>query len=176
MLLLRMEKHLNVNDYKFKDLILLVGDLNINSKEAPFRLTLSSHLKEAGSKRNVGAEKRKDLRRPLQEEEEELERFEEFKAFQKLFAKKNYDLIDHMVENDSSHPVTFGDNEYILTDHSESQSFQRLDYIFTVRPSRGSGSAKLKADSSTCVVQQFKQPDKRYGQLSDHYGISIEIK
>lgn len=62
MLLLRMEKHLNANDYKFKDLIMLVGDLNINSRETPFRLTVSSHLKETGSKRIIAGEKSKDLR------------------------------------------------------------------------------------------------------------------
>lgn len=32
------------NQYKNKDLVMLVGDMNINSNEQPFKLTSNSHL------------------------------------------------------------------------------------------------------------------------------------
>lgn len=52
---------LEKNQYKNKDLVLLVGDMNINSNEKPFKLTSNSHL---GSYKEQKIDK-KTVRQPL---------------------------------------------------------------------------------------------------------------
>jgi len=51
-----------------------------------------------------------------------------------LFSEQGYEITDHLYDREGVHLPTFGDNEYILTDHSESTSRQRLDFIFTLKP------------------------------------------
>ena len=66
-----------------------------------------------------------------------------------------------MYEHYKEHKTTFGDNEKILTDETESESYQRLDFIFTLVPTFLTPKVqetKLRAKTSTCTVQQFKKP------------------
>jgi len=71
--------------------------------------------------------------------------------------------------------VTFGDNETILTGKEDTVSYQSLDYIFTLTMPNAKGNTRLKANTSTCTVQKFKYEGSVFGQLSDHYGMSIVI-
>mgnify|MGYP000510067672 CR=1 FL=1 len=74
------------------------------------------------------------------------------------------------------HPVTFGDGDVVLTGKEDITSKQSLDSIFTVNPNKDSRSqTSLKCETSTCQVQPFKYPGTQFGQLSDHYGMSINI-
>ena len=44
MLIEKITSLLEKNQYMNKDLVMLVGDMNINSNEIPFKLTSNSHL------------------------------------------------------------------------------------------------------------------------------------
>jgi hypothetical protein len=71
-------------------------------------------------------------------------------------------MIDHMNEKDSSHPV-----QRIHSYRSHGIAMFPDFIISSPCVQAGSGSAKLKANSSTCAVQQFKQSDQKYGQLEE---------
>ncbi len=50
-----------------------------------------------------------------------------------LFQKHRIEVIDHALIQHKGHPVTFGDNQTILTGKEDTTSFQSLDYIFTLK-------------------------------------------
>jgi endonuclease/exonuclease/phosphatase family metal-dependent hydrolase len=97
-------KLLKANNYSSKELVLLVGDLNINSQENPFRLTLNSYLGEYQQQK-----KRSSLHYNLNEELEE-EAFSEYETFQRMFTANHMVLVDHIFERYREHQVTYGDN------------------------------------------------------------------
>jgi hypothetical protein len=118
MLIGRIVQLLKENKYTSKDLVMLVGDLNINSKEAPFRLTMNSYLASYKLEIPIGKDSNR-LRQPLNEESSSKsngnESFSEYEIFQKILAQNQIDVIDHVMEKYGEHKVTYGDNETILT-------------------------------------------------------------
>lgn len=43
------------------------------------------------------------------------------------------DIIDHAHQRHEGHPITFGNNEVVLTGSEDVTSYQSLDYIFSLK-------------------------------------------
>ena len=93
-----------------------------------------------------------------------------------IFQANKIEITDHAwLNNKKKHPVTFGDNEHVLTGKEDETSYQSLDYIFTLKLPETAATTRLRAITESCVVEQFKYAGTAYGQISDHYGMSIVI-
>lgn len=158
----KIKANLDCNGCRSEELVLLVGDMNINAREQPFKLEFNSYLStEIPINR-------------MSKGEEEVELFSEYDAFLNIFKEQMLELVDcAYLRYSNKHPITFGDGDTVLTDRSESESKQRLDYIMEVR--RPNSSPENKVVIESCNVESFKVANKPYIQLSDHYGMSVEV-
>ena len=123
----------------------------------------------------------------------------EYELF-KLKLSKLGTAIDLMEKKYNTHIYTFGDNENEEHDHTliskaEMNIKQTLDYIWEIIPNynldiyhgyntynksystddRKFEKAKIKILYDTLKVQEFLVKDRPYQQLSDHFGISVEL-
>jgi len=73
------------------------------------------------------------------------------------------------------HPVTFGEEETVLTGIEDFNSKQSLDYIFSIGLGDKVGGTKWRCQTETCSIEKFKVEGQKFVQLSDHYGVSIKI-
>lgn len=159
--------------------VLLMGDLNMNALMVPLNLHGS-----------------------VLENEKVGKLFVEYDCFLKIFVDAGIKATNCVFEKYQRHPVTFGDGDTVLTDRLESLSKQSLDFIFELEVpsevltvSTEMESPKTKNESvskealtteegegkclrpvvSSTRVEEFKVKERPYCQLSDHYGLSIEV-
>lgn len=86
------------------------------------------------------------------------------------------DIRDLGYEKYESHPITFGaGEEVVLTANQDVTSKQRLDYIIQIIPKHKPGS-KIIPVVESCKVEEFKVAGQEFTQLSDHFGLSIELE
>ena len=109
--------------------------------------------------------------------------------------------IDLMMKKYNKHLYTFGNNEkeeydHVLTSQAEFNFKQTLDYIWEIIPDYNLDiykkglkyketneeddnkiyeNSKIKVLYDTFKVQEFLVKDRPYQQLSDHFGISVEL-
>ena len=60
-----------------------------------------------------------------------------------------------------------------MTGAYDVDSKQRLDYIIQIIPDNKPSFIKPQVDS--CLVEEFPIKNETYTQLSDHYGMSIDL-
>jgi endonuclease/exonuclease/phosphatase family metal-dependent hydrolase len=151
---------------------LFAGDLNVDCNEPPYRLSQNSCLRHIPTVRQelqptelsehvLG----KDVEQP----------FIEFNHIIHIFQKHNVVVVNHSLEKYNGHPVSFGDGDRVLTSMGDSTTQQNLDYICTLSFDGKPSHSRLKCRTDSCTVQQFKLQGTKFGQLSDHYGVSIAI-
>ena len=153
--------------------VLIVGDFNIDA-----------HDNEFAKKKNYKIPKYKNT---------------EYEIF-KLKLSKLGTAIDLMEKKYKNHIFTFGNNEKEEYDHTliskaEMNIKQTLDYIWEIIPDynldiyngynqynkshstddRQFEKAKIKILYDTLKVQEFLVKDKPYQQLSDHFGVSVDL-
>ena len=157
-----------------KGLILIVGDLNIDAHDNKF------------IKKKVKIPKYNDT---------------EYNIFKKKINKLGT-AIDLMEKKYNKHIYTFGNNEKEEYDHTfiseiEFNIKQTLDYIWEIKPDynlkiynsgyqtlksqnnyeddKNNENNKIKVLYDTLNVEEFLVKNRPYQQLSDHFGISVEI-
>ena len=123
----------------------------------------------------------------------------EYEIFEKKL-KKLGTVIDVMKQKLNGHEYTFGNNENgydkILTGKADMNSKQTLDYIWEIIPDfslpiynhgmnklnknysyddKNYDNHKIKVLYDTFEVQHFLAKNRPYQQLSDHFGISVDL-
>jgi len=123
----------------------------------------------------------------------------EYEIFEKKL-KKLGTVIDVMKQKLNGHEYTFGNNENgydkILTGKADMNSKQTLDYIWEIIPDfnlpiynhgmnklnknysyddKNCENHKIKVLYDTFQVQHFLVKNRPYQQLSDHFGISVDL-
>ncbi len=126
-------------------------------------------------------------------------KFTEYEIFKKKLEKlgKCIDLVENKFH---THPFTFGVNDaehdQVLTGKEDYNSFQALDYIWEIIPDfnldiykqglisfnknyshddKNYKNQKIKVLYDTCQVEKFLVKNRPYQQLSDHFGVSVEL-
>ena len=121
-----------------------------------------------------------------------------------VFKKKINKLgkaIDLMEKKYNDHMYTFGDNEkkeydHVLTGKADLNIKQTLDYIWEIIPdfnlpifksrmnikydidneaNNNNDNGKIKVKYDSLKVQEFLIINRPYQQLSDHFGVSVEL-
>ena len=151
----------------FKDLVLVVGDFNVNSRGKPLP---SQNFHEL-----AWVKKHKSTT------------FLEYDYLSGVLSKDSKDkLVDIAFEAYGTHPVTFGDVEHHEEDHKrrprevyltnpdEFMSEQSLDYIFHLTPFFDF-ACRIPFKIKDCKVNEFFTEHEKFTQLSDHYGIEATI-
>ena len=123
----------------------------------------------------------------------------EYEIFEKKL-KKLGTVIDVMKQKLNGHEYTFGNNENeydkVLTGKADMNSKQTLDYIWEIIPDfslpiynhgmnklnknysyddKNYDNHKIKVLYDTFEVQHFLAKNRPYQQLSDHFGISVDL-
>ncbi len=151
----------------FKDLVLVVGDFNVNSRGKPLPADRFAEL--------AWVKKQK------------LPAFLEYDYLTGVLSKDGKDSIEDLAfEAYGSHPVTFGDVEHHeeehkkrprevhLTNPDEFMSEQSLDYIFRLTPFFDF-ACRSPFKLRDCRVNEFFAQHEKFTQLSDHYGLEVAI-
>lgn len=149
---------------KFKDLVIIAGDFNVNSLGK--NLPKENFNELAWVADHPGAT------------------FSEYDYMIGVLSGKGADkLIDLAFESYGRHPVTYADftehadgsktpKESKLTSMTEHLSAQSLDYLFQFIPSPEiAPTPAFKLEPKNCKVNEFFVQNDKFTQLSDHYGI-----
>lgn len=170
-----IEKHGNLTYQegikKFKDLVILAGDLNVNSRGVPIPASKFDKLEWIKT--------------------QQLNEFMEYEYLLANLTGGGKDkVVDLAFESYGYHPITFGDTvegdeddpskkpkDKHLTCKLENMSEQSLDYIFQIIPG-GTNVAMCGAEvpEKSCRVEEFFADEQHFTQLSDHYGIECSIR
>ena len=154
---------------KFKDIIFVLGDFNVNSK--------GKHLPQKNFSELEWVKK------------SNTPEFSEYEFLIATLSRLGKDkIIDLAFESYGYHPTTFGDvivedevrkpRDISLTNTPEHMSEQSLDYIFQLVPA-GSNQEKIdfELNPKHCKVNEFfVEGESLFTQLSDHYGIECAFK
>lgn len=156
------------NPENFKDMVVVLGDFNVNSNGIPLP---TDNFKELGWVKNI-----------------KTETFREYDYLTGVLSKNGQDkLVDLAYEGLGYHPVTYADSkqhedgthspkEIHLTEPSEYMSMQCLDYIFQLHPFTHPGfNLKFALCPTTCKVNEFQVRDDQFSQLSDHYALECSF-
>ena len=78
----------------------------------------------------------------------------------------------------NSHPVTFGDIDTVLTEPYDVGSKLSLDYLIEIKNKNDSNDDDYVINClyDTVKVEKFMIKRRPYIQLSDHYGLSVELE
>lgn len=163
-----IEDILHTRDVKDDDKILLMGDFNVDSHNFV-------------NKKNLNSESTVDtlIRKPV---------FEEYKY---LFQRLNEKFVaeDLWLKKHEKHPYTYGvtgeisgeKHDFVLTDKEDIGNFQTLDYIFEIRKKieniefEEKNKKSFIIDYNTVKQEKFLIENKPFQQLSDHFGVSVEL-
>ena len=111
----------------------------------------------------------------------------EYKFFEKDLSSLG-ELKNVYYECHGIHPITYGEDldnggDKILTIPCDIGSKLSLDYILHIIPNfskfekdKTQSKSKLKIVYSTIQIEKFHVVRKPYTQLSDHYGLSVELQ
>lgn len=154
----------------FKDLVLIAGDFNINSRGKPLPRENFNKLEWV---KNLPADQKEFL---------------EYDYLVGVLSNNQQDeLKDLAFESYGEHPITFGDvtphenpaerkpREIYLTNPEEYMSQQSLDYIFHFVPKGVPKTEMFSLDSKDCRINEFFHREKDISQLSDHYGVECRL-
>jgi len=175
-----MQECLSNYGWKENDMCLLVGDLNVDS-------------------RNPFIETEKVQKYPMFKQYPHLgekEIFNEYQAMMCVLSDNHNDsLEDLLLKTYGDHPITYGDTyiddnkeikplETKLTLSDDLCSNQSLDYIFLytprptnqVKPDTQPTKKKLNILEGSAKVEKFFLEDFEFTQISDHYGVMVSLE
>lgn len=165
----KLDKH-----FKAGDKAILCGDFNVNALNNDFDVeTVLSHL-----------DMEEDLKNYLKHESNEL------LFYQRILEFKNscFKLTHVFKQQHGYYPVTLGKYkideegnkvplENIITDESERLDSSNLDHIFEVHvEGKDKAYEKINIKPQSCKVEEFFVKSPYVTQLSDHYGLSLELE
>jgi len=182
-----MESSLKKNGYKPGDLVLLVGDFNVDARK-PFIETEKIKLYPGFEKYpHLGAQ----------------EMFNEYEAMTCFISDNNKDELDDLLlQNHGEHPITYAESkinetdepvplETVLTHKDDHCSNQSLDFIFRLNPRSIFNTSsqrdleegdnylrqnKLRVAKKSAKIQKFFISGHTFTQLSDHYGATVTLE
>ena len=153
----------------FKDIVLVAGDFNVNSR---------------GNR--IPKHKFFDFEWLQSEDMAEFLEYEFLVATLSNGGKDS--VIDLAFNSYGFHPITYGDTliaegtqsktakDIHLTNKTENVSEQSLDYIFRIVPKDTIAEhSKCDLHEKTCRVAEFFVEEELFGQLSDHYGLECSL-
>jgi endonuclease/exonuclease/phosphatase family metal-dependent hydrolase len=175
------------NNYKDGELVLIVGDFNVDSRH-PF-IETNKIQQYPGFKEypHLGSDKQ----------------FNEYDAMTCYLSDNGKDVIDDLLLNRyGEHPITYADSrtdddsgdlkplETVLTHKDDLCSNQSLDYIFRLHPKglaktkthdieQGGllpNQSKLQIIGDSAKVERFFVDNNDFTQLSDHYGTMVTLE
>jgi hypothetical protein len=175
------------NNYKDGELVLIVGDFNVDSRHPFIETDKIPQYPGFKDYPHLGSEKQ----------------FNEYDAMTCFLSDNNKDVLeDLLLGRYREHPITYADSqadddsedlkplETVLTHKDDLCSNQSLDYIFRLHPKslvknkRGdieeggllSKQGKLQIIDGSAKVEKFFVDNCDFTQLSDHYGTSVTLE
>lgn len=187
-----LEEMLTKNQYKMDDMVLLVGDFNVDPRDnIPHDTqTLKKLCPDLLRYSNLTSK----------------ETFSEYEMLQSILSDDLQDDLEELYYSQhGEHPITFGDYyidenekmqpvEKVLTLESLFCSNKRLDFIFKFTPrsiilnqeqqnsADITGKEQLPLTSrfvvkeKSAALEKFEVTEKPFTQLSDHYGVKVTIQ
>ena len=165
----KLEKH-----FKQGDKAILCGDFNVDALNDEFDAEkVLSHL-----------EMDEDLKNYLKHEKNELHFYKRILEFK----NKSFSLTHVFHQQHGYYPVTLGKYEVdeqgnkvplenIITMEDERMDSSNLDHIFEVHVAEEtSKNQNIRIKPQSCQVEEFFVKSPYVTQLSDHYGLSLEIE
>jgi hypothetical protein len=147
-------------EFAERDLILMIGDFNINAHEERECLEQNSLLKAF-------------IPEEFHEYNELVQLMEGTRDGEHLL-RCQYRLRDLLFEHYGFHPTTYGEEGLMVLTHRDEYGIpQRLDYAFQVE-CRHSKPALVPVIAS-CEVEKGKVEGQPFTQLSDHYGMTLRL-
>jgi len=179
-----MDECLSKNGWKENDVTLIVGDLNIDSRNP---LIETEKVKKYGMLKKYPHLGEKEM-------------FNEYEAMMCILSDNNTDLVEDLLHKTyGEHPITYADTyiddnkqmrpiETVLTDKADLCSNQSLDYIFQYTPRAEkkndqvnpefpkSNQGTLRVVDASARIEKFFIVDQEFTQLSDHYGCMVALE
>ncbi len=166
------EKNITPNDQ-----IILLGDFNIDAHCFKHKINLTFDRKIL-NEYNILLEKLNEL---FITNDLIKNKFNSYPFTYGVTGEENLNKLDNSEEQKA--PIEYIQNrpnknskyDLVLTDESDRGCFQSLDYIFEINPKSRETSKKLKIDYNSLKIEEFLIDDRPYQQLSDHFGISLDL-